>query len=309
MSIVVHLVLGSIQLCYSGWHLVSTVASKSGANPYVFASYRSICTLLLMFIFVKIRNKTISIDQKDWVTIFLMGVCSFVNSVFTILALQHIRPVHYSIFQPCIPAVATIISILYGIEKLAILKTLGIVCAIGGAVVSKYHPPTEDDGIEVDSDSVTFGTILVVIQVGCMGLLLVLQKTLLNRYDSTVITIGVSIFAVISGNDPASITDLLTFRGLPGPRWALLYAAFSTFYTNNAYAWAGKQVSPSVTAIYNTFQPVFTALLSVLFLHEVLSVFELAGSALVILGMVVTLYGRQLELNDLNNITSLKKES
>jgi drug/metabolite transporter (DMT)-like permease len=226
--------------------------------------------------------------------------------------LQYIRPVHYSIFQPCIPAVATIISILYGIEKLAILKTLGIACAIGGAIVSKYQPPSDDtpDIVDTGNDqAIMFGTLLVMIQVCCMALLLVLQKTLLNTYDSTVltfsyygvataITLGVSVCVVLGGETPTSVMDLLNFEGRTGPWLALLYAAFSTFYTNNAYAWAGKQVSPSVTAIYNTFQPVFTALLSVVFLREVLSLFELAGSALVIIGMVVTLYGRQLEMKD-----------
>lgn len=235
--------------------------------------------------------------------------------VFTILALQYIRPVHYSIFQPCIPAVATIISILYGIEKLAFLKTLGIVCSITGAIISKYEPPSSETSREIfvetggSEHDAAVGILLVAVQVSCMGLLLVLQKTLLDRYDSTVltfsyygvatvITLSVSACAVIVGEHPISVDsaiDLLTFEGRSGPWLALLYAAFSTFYTNNAYAWAGKQVSPSVTAIYNTFQPVFTAFLSVLFLHEVLSLFELVGSALVILGMIVTLYGRQLE--------------
>ena len=92
MSFVVHIVLGSIQLCYSGWHLVSRVASKNGAHPFVFASYRSLCTLLLMYLLVKIRSKTIaSIHRKDWVTIFVMGVCSFVNSgeYFSTFTLLH----------------------------------------------------------------------------------------------------------------------------------------------------------------------------------------------------------------------------
>jgi drug/metabolite transporter (DMT)-like permease len=246
--------------------------------------------------------------------------------VFTILALQYIRPVHYSIFQPCIPAVATIISILYGIEKLALLKTVGIVCAIAGAIVSKYNPPSEETSGSLHDDSgsdqdVAFGTLLVVLQVSCMGLLLVLQKTLLNRYDSTVltfsyygvatvITLAVSACVVLGGDTAATAaataTELLSFSGRRGPWLALLYAAFSTFYTNNAYAWAGRQVSPSVTAIYNTFQPVFTALLSVVFLHDVLSVFELAGSALVILGMVVTLYGRQQEVKEASLLSSKK---
>jgi hypothetical protein len=80
MSTAVHVVLGSIQLCYSGWHLVSRVASKGGANPYVFASYRCISTLVLMFLLVKIRKKSISISRSDWLTISIMGACSFVNS-------------------------------------------------------------------------------------------------------------------------------------------------------------------------------------------------------------------------------------
>lgn len=190
-------------------------------------------------------------------------------------------------------------------------------------MVSKYEPPsdTNNANILIDSGSdqhVAFGTFLIIVQVCCMGLLLVLQKTLLNRYDSTVltfsyyavatgITLSVSVCAVVLGDSPSSAMDLITFEGRSGPWLALLYAAFSTFYTNNAYAWAGKQVSPSVTAIYNTFQPVFTALLSVVILHEVLSIFELAGSALVIMGMVVTLYGRQLEVKE--TLSQSKKES
>lgn len=267
--------------------------------------------------------------------------------MFTILALNYIRPVHYSIFQPCIPAVATIISILYGLEKFSILKCFGILCAISGAIVSKQVSAAAaadikismDDSI-IDDKDIAFGTLLVVVQVSCMGLLLVLQKTLSGRYDSTVlafsyyavasvITLAVSVVAVVleavviehSGNvsvsvsvsDTVSVWDLLRFGGEVSPWFALLYAALSTFYTNNAYAWAGKQVSPSVTAIYNTFQPVFTALLSVVFLSEVLTVFEIAGSGLVVVGMVATLYGRQLEVKEearkAVETTSKKKES
>lgn len=233
---------------------------------------------------------------------------------------------HYSIFQPCIPAVATIISVIYGIEKFTFLKSFGIICAICGAVLSKYEPTSDvsmsvaiSEGIDHD---VAFGTILVVIQVMCMGLLLVLQKTLINRYDSTVltfsyygvatvITLAVS-FAVIQsrhGEDLVPIADLINFEGKTSPWFALLYAAFSTFYTNNAYAWAGKQVSPSVTAIYNTFQPVFTAILSMLFLSEVLNVYELAGGALVVVGMIVTLIGRQMEMRDDDKSISANKKN
>ena len=80
MSMLVHVVLGSIQLCFSGWHIVSKVASKNGANPYIFASYRAIGTLLLMYSLVKIRKKKVSLQRSDFPILFVMGFCSFVNS-------------------------------------------------------------------------------------------------------------------------------------------------------------------------------------------------------------------------------------
>ena len=223
--------------------------------------------------------------------------------------MQYIRPVHYSIFQPCIPAVATLISTFCGFERITLLKSGGIICAISGAVIAKYDPSSgdQDDSDSHHQEDVIFGTTLVIIQVSCMGLLLVLQKTLVSRYDSTVmtfsyyavatiITIIVSAYVVVNESGGTSYTNLLVFGESKSPWMALLYAAFSTFYTNNAYSWAGKQVSPSVTSIYNTFQPVFTAVLSAVFLQDVLSEYEVYGGVMVILGMTLTLLGRQKEM-------------
>jgi hypothetical protein len=66
-------------------------------------------------------------------------------------------------------------------------------------------------------------------------------------------------------------------------------------YAYNAFSWAGKRVSPAITTVYNTLQPVGTSVLSVIFLGTVITVPEIVGGVLVMSGLVITVYGRHLE--------------
>jgi drug/metabolite transporter (DMT)-like permease len=87
------------------------------------------------------------------------------------------------------------------------------------------------------------------------------------------------------------------FNGILLPWLGLGYATiFSTFYAYNAYSWAGKRVSPAITTVYNTLQPVGTSVLSVIFLHHTVTLPEIIGGLLVMLGLLITVYGRQQEL-------------
>lgn len=87
------------------------------------------------------------------------------------------------------------------------------------------------------------------------------------------------------------------FQGVLLPWLGLGYATiFSTLYAYNAYSWAGKRVSPAITTVYNTLQPVGTSVLSVIFLHHVVTLPEIVGGLLVMIGLVITVYGRQREL-------------
>ena len=87
-----------------------------------------------------------------------------------------------------------------------------------------------------------------------------------------------------------------SFHGDLFPWLALAYACvFATVYAYNAYSWAGKRVSPAITTIYNTLQPVGTSTLSVVLLGTVITLPEIVGGMLVMVGLVITVYGRQLE--------------
>ena len=86
------------------------------------------------------------------------------------------------------------------------------------------------------------------------------------------------------------------FHGDIFPWIALAYAClFATVYAYNAFSWAGKRVSPAITTVYNTLQPVGTSVLSVIFMGTMVTVPEIIGGVLVMSGLVITVYGRHLE--------------
>lgn len=92
-----------------------------------------------MAIFVIIRNRNkhrlFNIDQEDYLKFISVGFCCFLNVVLTILSFQYITPNFYSILQPTIPCIATVISCCVQLEKLTLLKVIGVSIAAFGAIV------------------------------------------------------------------------------------------------------------------------------------------------------------------------------
>ena len=84
----------------------------------------------------------------------------------------------------------------------------------------------------------------------------------------------------------------LVFHSKLMPWLALAYATvFATFYAYNAYSWAVGRTNPTTVTIYITLQPLFTAILSVIFLSDDVTAAEGVGGLLIAIGLVVTAYG------------------
>lgn len=297
--LLVHGVLMSIQFCFSGYHIIGSVAFKKGADPLIFALYREILATALMYGLTRYKSASLIIDKEDYWRILYIGFCSFVNVVGTVLALQYISAVQYAMMQPIIPVVASILSTIKGLEKMTFVKSCGIICAVGGAILTEAWSKHSGES----GKNLGLGTSLVCAQVFCMANIIVYQKPLLNKYDSTVLTFAfysvgtlVTIFLCICWSFRFSTSDLY-FDAAWLPWVALSYVTvFATCYAYNAYSWAGKQVPPAITTVYTTLQPVGTALLSFLILGDIVTLPQIVGGLCVIMGLFVTVYGRHLEM-------------
>lgn len=314
-----HLLLLSAQLCFSGWHIIGSVALTAGADALVFALYREILASICMYIFALIKAPAETrrlVMREDIPRFIFLGFCSFINVVGTIVALQYISPSRYAMMQPAIPCFATLISILVGLEGFTMVKAAGILAAVTGAVIIEVWKTGNQETSSQDNN-ITIGMILVLLQTFAMANVVVFQKSILARYDPTVVTfvfygIGTLFTTLLCicwesrFKDPA---DFL-FHSQLLPWLALGYATiFATLFSYNAISWAGKRLSPSITTVYCTFQPLGTVILSFLLLNSTLTLSEGIGGACVIAGLIITVLGRQRELTSSSQTEEIAEES
>mmetsp|Transcript_738 Transcript_738/g.747 ORF Transcript_738/g.747 Transcript_738/m.747 type:complete len:334 (+) Transcript_738:240-1241(+) len=295
MGYVVYILLVLVQLAFSGWYIVGSLSLRTGADPFIFASYREIIASVLMLMFVFSRKVPITIDMIDVPRLTFIGVCSFLNIVGTILALQYISPSRYSLLQPLNPIIASSLSIIMGIEKLTLEKLIGAVIAVAGAYIVEIF--SNRQAYEKD---VTLGMVLTVIQCSGIACVIVFQVPLLQKYDSALVTliyysVGTFITIIICAiwSRHFEYEDFI-FHENPLCWVALIYAAiFASFFTFNVYSWAGKSVSPSMITLCMTIQPVATSILSFLFLKQTVSILQGVGGLLVMCGLMLTIYSQQ----------------
>lgn len=238
-----NLLLAAVQLCFSGWHILGKIALGDGADPIAFALYREWLASFLMLAVVKYRGLNIAVPKEDRLRFFFLGCCSFTNVVGCIISLQYISATRFSIMQPSIPVFGATISIIIGIEKVNLYKVVGIAAAVGGAVLVELWSSGDED----EEENVSLGLAIVVVQCLAMASLIVFQKPLLDKYDSTVLTyvyytIGaaITLLLCICWAIRFSATDFY-FDGKYSTWLALTYAStFATLFTYNAYSWVSK---------------------------------------------------------------------
>ena len=287
------LVLLSAQICFSGWHIVGSVAFKSGANPVVFVLYRLIIGTSLMHVYIKYNNLSTFIDPVDHKRLIVCGILSFLLILCGSLSLKFIAPSRFAIFQPCIPCAVTAISMVFQLEAVSNMKLLGIGLAVAGAFIAELWKVGGSDS--ADEANVPLGVFLALSNVTAMACLMIVVKPLLNKYDALVVSgmyfivscmaISVLVFCRIDIIPPMDfVFDNQALAWL-----ALLYVAiFATMYSFSAINWGGKHLPPTVTAVFFTFQPVGTIILSAMLLGAVVTIPEVLGGLLIIAGLIVT---------------------
>jgi len=105
------------------------------------------------------------------------------------LALKYISPTMFSIFQPSVPCIATVISIFLKMETLTSIKVLGILMSVGGAIIAEVWKQDGSSGSGAANDDMVLGTVIVTCQVVGMACLVVFSKPMLDKYPPPAVTL------------------------------------------------------------------------------------------------------------------------
>ncbi|CAI0400625.1 unnamed protein product [Linum tenue] len=147
------LVLGLLilQLCFSGFHIVSRVALNIGVSQVVYPVYRNTIALLLLAPFAYFLEKY-AFDESNLLVAFMGFGYIFVritaNQGFYLLGLYYASPTFASAMQNSVPAITFLMASALGVEQVnlrrrdGLAKVAGTIACIGGAtIITLYKGP------------------------------------------------------------------------------------------------------------------------------------------------------------------------
>lgn len=292
----------SIQLAFSGWHVLGGIAlkGKHGVNAFVFALYRESAASLFMFLVAlcaqgKEETMKPARHLKKSTTLPLLlaaGACSFGNVVGTVFALTLIPSDLFSTYQPTIPVFTTALAVAFGYESLTRLIAVGIATSVAGAILVETLSSSSLSG----GSSNLLGNLITVGQCVSMASLIIVTKPLLKLYTPLTVTAWYySIGSVLTlATALAARLPIADFFWTDIEPWlALVYAALvATVYAYEAYSWIIQRASPTLVSAFSTLQPLFTVLLNFIFVGHGVGGTTVAAGAVVVLGLAITVYAK-----------------
>jgi len=312
----VHLVLLSIQFAFAGWHVLGKTALNSGVEPLLLALYRGLFSALLLIVTAWYLQKnghinTILFQTKHSPRFILMGFLNYGNMVGSIVGLKYTSAINYAILQPSIPVFAMGLSFFLGLEPATRMKALGVLVSAVGAVYVECQSMSLTIS-EKESYQPILGNTIIISQCLSMAGLTVVQKPFMKTYPAIVVVAWHSLFAACFTTLTCMVSGLETlwFEATDTLAWvALVYAVVvASYYCYFAYGWALKVASPTVVLAYSTFQPVGTMILSYIFMGTHTTTENIIGGAIVVLGLVLTMWNSSKEEEKKDNRLHQLKE-
>jgi len=292
-----------VQLGFSGWHVLGSKALANGLKPLVFACYRELLALILMYAVALFFDGFLRLRRRHLRQFIFLGLFNYGNVVGFILGMSLTSSDIASIYQCCIPVFTTLLGWLKGDEELNRFKISGILFAVIGAGLTTYFSSRNYHG---QGSKIVIGNLLLVAQTMSISALIVFQRPMLDLYPhSSVVAWGYTGATILCGVSALSVywedVDKWLLIGEEEPI-ALCYAAFvATLITYMLMGWANKQTNSSIVSVFMTLQPVFTTVLSYFFLNESIRLPEIFGGLVVMIGLFITCWAKHIEEQSLVN--------
>lgn len=275
--------------------LISYIVVTYKLPSLVLAFWRDLFVAFGMFVGLLIFNRTLfALDRKHWGLMVWYGISLAVfNSMWT-FSVQYNGAAVATVLAFSSPAMTAILSRIIFKETFNGVKVISIALSfIGTILVAGAHNPTM---WKLNPLGIIFG-----LMTGLMFAVYNLQgKTAgdrnINSWTALLYSFAWATFFLFFFNlgsdllitkDPAFSNLMWLGNSLPG--WGLLFflGVAPTLGGFGLYTLSIRYLSPTVSNLVATLEPVFTAVLSYFFLSEVMSNVQLGGSLLLLFGVIL----------------------
>ncbi|KAF4391698.1 WAT1-related protein At3g18200 [Cannabis sativa] len=311
-----------LQLCFSGFHIVSRVALNIGVSKVVYPVYRNIIALLLLgpTAYFLEKNERPPLTIPLLVQFFLLALIGITaNQGFYLLGLYYASPTFASAMQNSVPAITFVMASAVRIEKINIArrdglaKILGTVASIGGAtVITLYKGPPllhQAENIHRNTSAVEIPKNTQNWTWGCIYLLghclswagwMVFQAPVLKKYPAKLsLTSFTCFFGLIQFMIIAAFveTDLEHWKIQSAEEvLTILYAGIiSSAVVIALQTWCIQKGGPVFVAVFQPLQTLLVAIMAALILKDQLYAGGIIGATLIMLGLYSVLWGKSRE--------------
>jgi len=278
--------LGIITLAASFTPIFARIA-VSEISPLSLGFLRFGLAAVLFCIASIIRKSSLVFEKKDYLKLILLGALGIpINQYFFLTGIHLSYASHSGIIYSLNPVFAYIVAVLRKHEKFYLSKIFAILLTVAGIFMVFYESITSN----TDNGSVLKGDILLVLAVLSFSLYISLGKEFIDKYGA----LKVTTFAFLAGSlldVPVFVYDIHNLNmtkisplGIFSYLYLAIVISFIAYFT---WYYVLKTIKISMLTTVSNLSPILTVLLSVILLHEKISLYFVIGGIVTVIGVMV----------------------
>lgn len=241
----------------------------------------SVILFWLLFLFKPVNIK---IEKKDRLRLILCAVTGIaINQLFFLKGLSLTYPIHAALLLLITPILIVFIAAWILKERIGLFKISGLALGVAGAIVLILAKEAAGN-----ADNIVFGDVLIIINAVSYTIYFILVKPLMLKYDPLVIlrwifTAGLILVLPFGWVEFTEI-PWLQYSSIDFISMAMIvFTGTFLAYLFNLYGI--RSLGASIAGFYIYTQPVFAALIAMLFLHEHLTSYKILAAVLIFSGV------------------------
>lgn len=253
------------------------------AEAGVIAFYRMLFSVLFMLpvFWLKYRKEVLTFKKKDWIYSAIAGVFLAFHFIFWFESLNYTSVASSTVLVTLQPIFAFAGTYFFFKERLSIKTILSAVIAILGSFIISW-------GDFKVSGSALYGDLLALIGCALITAYLLFGQDVRKRISLITYT-----FIVYSISTVTLLIYVLVKGESLGPHpsadwfWFIMLALIPNLLGHTLFNWSLKWVSTNVISIAILFEPVGASILAYYIFQETLSVSQITGGIVVIMGILL----------------------
>ena len=247
------------------------------------------------------RKNSIPLSQKDWIAVVVLGLLGYyLSSLLDFLGLLYITAGLERLILFLYPTMTVILSSFIFKRPLGTKVIAAMALSYAGIVLVFLHDVNLSQATDVISQAdVILGAGLVFASTLSYSSYLIGAGQVIVRIGATRFTAYASMVACFAAILQFLLVNPLAALQLPARVYELsvAMAVFSTVMPVFLLSYAIKRIGSGSSSLIGSIGPVVTIVLAYVFLNEDFSLLQIAGSALVLLGvLIVSLNSRKIQI-------------